>query len=73
MQAPFLDAVAERAERGARLYFRTDFEPYFLEVVAFVRSHAAWEVMEELWPFENETVFQARAVRYFSLIARRRG
>ena len=29
-----------------------------------------WERVDETWPFETETVFQARASSYFSLIAR---
>lgn len=70
MQTAFLNAVSLRAEKGARLYFRTDFEPYFAEVSSLVRSHPHWEIIGEPFPFETETVFQARATNYFSLVAR---
>jgi len=36
-------------------------------------DHANWDVIPEgaePWPFEHETVFQARAPSYHSLIAR---
>lgn len=69
LQSQFLDQLFERVARDARLYFRTDHEPYFSEVVATVRAHSKWSAMEEPWPFELETVFQARAASYRSLIA----
>ena len=72
MQAPFLDAVAIRAEPRAPLYFRTDFMPYFTEATTAVRSSRSWELSDETWPFESDTVFQARARTYFSFLARRR-
>lgn len=72
MQSAFLTAVGERAGQGTRLYFRTDFEPYFAEVAATLAAHALWERVDEPWPFEEQTVFQARAPLYHSLVAGRR-
>jgi tRNA (guanine-N7-)-methyltransferase len=72
MTPGFLKAVAERAGENARLYFRTDFAPYFAEASATLRSQGIWEPLEEAWPFESETVFQSRAATYFSLIGRRK-
>lgn len=71
MQPEFLSAIAGRAGKGARLYFRTDHEPYFRAVEASVRQHPQWELKEESWPFEMRTVFQERAPNYHSLIAAR--
>ncbi len=73
MQPDFLASVAARAGEGARLYFRTDFTPYYDDTKAVLSSHANWDVIPEgaePWPFEHETVFQARAPSYQSLIAR---
>ncbi len=73
MQPDFLAAVAARAGEGARLYFRTDFTPYYDDTKAVLAAHADWELFAdgaETWPFEHETVFQARAPSYHSLIAR---
>lgn len=69
MQPDFLSLVAGRAGEGARLYFRTDHEPYFQDVEAAVRQHAQWKIVEESWPFEMRTVFQERAESYRSLVA----
>jgi tRNA (guanine-N7-)-methyltransferase len=71
MQPAFLDALVKRVGEGTRLYFRTDYEPYFAEVSNLVRGHKCWACIEEPWPFEQETVFQARASRYLSFVARR--
>ncbi len=72
MQADFLTAVAQRAGQGTRLYFRTDHEPYFADAEATLRTHEAWQVVEEPWPFEEKTVFQARAPSFKSLVAVRK-
>lgn len=69
----FLKAVAARSRRGAPLYFRTDHEPYFREVLALLSGHAQWSDPETgPWPFDAATVFQKRAERHFSLVAVRR-
>lgn len=74
MQDDFLHQVAQKAEPDARLYFRTDYRPYFDEVEELLLRHADWELLPkgEAWPFELETVFQSRADSYDSLVARRR-
>ncbi len=72
LQPEFLSAVASRAAAGCRLYFRTDHRPYFADATATVRDSVHWELVEEPWPFEFETVFQQRAESHDSLVARLR-
>lgn len=72
MQDEFLGAVAKRAGQGTPLYFRTDYEPYFVDTKRTVEKHPDWEIVAEAWPFEHETVFQSRSDSHHSLIARRR-
>lgn len=78
MQPDFLADVAKRAGQGARLYFRTDFTPYYIDTLAVFAGHPDWTVLakddspaasSETWPFERETVFQARAEAFHSIIA----
>jgi tRNA (guanine-N7-)-methyltransferase len=75
IQPEFLKAAATRAAPNCRLCFRTDYRPYFEDARATIAGVAEWEITEEPWPFEYETVFQQRAVAtgHDSLIARRRG
>ena len=73
MQPDFLTTVAARATPGCRLYFRTDFEPYFVDAQATIRDHSDWQLVEEPWPFEYATVFQQRAESYRSLVGALRG
>jgi tRNA (guanine-N7-)-methyltransferase len=69
----FLTAVAEKSQKGASLFFRTDHEPYYRDVEAMLRTHSEWmEPDDASWPFEEPTVFQKRASRHFSLVAKRR-
>jgi tRNA (guanine-N7-)-methyltransferase len=72
LQPEFLHVVAQRAGRGARLYFRTDYEPYFRDTESLITRHPNWEIVAEPWPFEHVTVFQSRAAQHSSLIARPR-
>ena len=72
MQSDFLSQLAGRAGEGARLYFRTDFGPYFRSTRDLLSPHPQWESLDEPWPFEFETVFQSRAPSYHSLVARPR-
>lgn len=72
MQPAFLDSVANHASAHCRLFFRTDFAPYFTDTLAVMRHHPRWQPVDEPWPFEFETVFQSRAATHQSLIARRR-
>jgi tRNA (guanine-N7-)-methyltransferase len=81
MQPDFLAAAAKRAGEGGRLYFRTDFTPYYEDTKAVFDAHPDWVSVNssdptapgyEAWPFEHETVFQNRAPSYHSIIARLR-
>jgi tRNA (guanine-N7-)-methyltransferase len=72
LQPDFLTAVAARAGEGARLHFRTDYEPYFRDASQVIAAHADWKLVDEPWPFEQQTVFQSRAEQHHSLTARRR-
>jgi tRNA (guanine-N7-)-methyltransferase len=70
LQPEFFEAIASRAGEGTRLYFRTDHEEYFQAVAAGLARLATWQpVPEAPWPLEHETVFQARAASYHSLVA----
>ena len=69
LQPEFLHAVAERAGKGARLYFRTDYEPYFRDAESLLNRHPDWKIAAGNWPFEQVTVFQSRAAHHYSLIA----
>jgi tRNA (guanine-N7-)-methyltransferase len=72
MRPPFLAELATRATAECRLFFRTDHHPYFEDTIALLQSDPHWQVVAEPWPFEFETVFQARAESYASLVASRR-
>ncbi len=72
MQPDFLENITRRAGEGARLYFRTDYEPYFREVELLLGAHPSWQLLAGPWPFEQVTVFQSRAPHHFSLAASRR-
>ena len=71
LQPDFFEAIAGRSEPGARLYFRTDYGTYFRQVEAFLPSLHTWRTapLGEGWPLEHETVFQARAASFHSLVA----
>lgn len=70
MQADFLESLAGRAGEGTRLYFRTDHAEYFSAVAALVPALQTWQLDPATpWPLEQETVFQARAPAYQSLVA----
>ncbi|HEY8994595.1 MAG TPA: methyltransferase domain-containing protein [Lacunisphaera sp.] len=70
LQPEFFDFLAGRAGEGARLYFRTDYAEYHASVAAFVPKLKTWQSEPAApWPLEHETVFQARAPSYQSLVA----
>ena len=70
LQAEFLEAVAGRAGEGTRFYFRTDHAGYFQAVFSLLPSLSTWKLDPAApWPLEQETVFQARAPAYQSLVA----
>ncbi len=71
MQPDFLQKLAAKtAGQGARLNFRTDYEPYYKDAMAVLQMHAKWEGTDEPWPFEFETVFQSRADTFHSCVAK---
>jgi len=70
LQPEFFEAIAGRARPGARLYFRTDHAGYFGAVAAALPALPTWRPDPAAgWPLEHETVFQARADSYHSLVA----
>lgn len=70
LQTEFLEALASRAGEGAPLYFRTDHAEYFSAVQALFPDLKTWRLDPAApWPLEQETVFQARAPAYQSLVA----
>lgn len=71
LQPGFFETVGRRAGEGTKLYFRTDHTGYFKAVEEFLPSLTTWRRPERTddWPLEHETVFQARAASYHSLIA----
>ena len=69
LQAEFLEALAGRAGEGTPLYFRTDHAEYFQAVAALIPKLKTWRLEPAAaWPLEQETVFQARAPAYQSLV-----
>jgi tRNA (guanine-N7-)-methyltransferase len=72
IQPGFLDRLAACAAPGTRLCFRTDHAPYFAAAVAMLKAHGAWSVQSpDQWPFEQRTVFEARAAMFESIVADR--
>jgi len=70
LQPEFFEAIASRAGEGARLYFRTDHREYFETIAAFLPELPTWRLDPDGgWLLEHETVFQARADAYHSLVA----
>jgi len=73
MKPEFLAAAAAACEKGAPLYFRTDYEPYFAEAKLVVGADPSWRLLPAApLPLEEPTVFQRRAPRHFTLVAARR-
>jgi tRNA (guanine-N7-)-methyltransferase len=70
LQPAFFEFLAGRVEQGGRLYFRTDHAEYFSYVAEFLPTLKTWQPdLAAVWPLEQETVFQARAPAYQSLVA----
>ena len=69
LQPAFLVELAGHAAPGCRLYFRTDYRPYFERAADVVRGSVHWRMRDDAWPFEFETVFQQRARQHDSFIA----
>jgi tRNA (guanine-N7-)-methyltransferase len=72
IQTAFLHELRRRATDHTRVYFRTDHAHYFESAQAVFAQHPAWQLVDEPWPFEHETVFQSRAESYRSLVAQPR-
>jgi tRNA (guanine-N7-)-methyltransferase len=70
IQSELLEVAAGKMAPGARMFFRTDYEPYFADARETIAGHPRWRVVEEPWDFEFETVFQSRAEGFYSLVAR---
>ena len=70
LQPEFFEFLTGRVEQGGRLYFRTDHAEYFSFVAGFLPGVKTWQPdVDAPWPLEHETVFQARAPAYQSLVA----
>ena len=70
LQAGFLDELGARAGQGSRLFFRTDFKPYYNQAREVVASHPRWRLLpNDAFPFEQLTIFQSRATTFYSLAA----
>lgn len=72
VQPAFLKQLAVHAAPNCPLYFRTDYHPYYVAALASVHASSDWEIATTPWPFEHETVFQSRAARHDSFVARKR-
>jgi tRNA (guanine-N7-)-methyltransferase len=70
LQSGFLNEIASRAGQGSRLFFRTDYKPYFDEAREVIAAHPRWRLMAPgPFPFEHTSIFQSRAPTYHSLAA----
>ncbi len=73
IQPAFLSRLANFCAPGTRLCFRTDHEDYFAAAHEVVAEHPDWHVDPAApWPFEQQTVFEAKARSHQSLVAERR-
>lgn len=70
LQPQFLNELRGRVGEEARLYFRTDFRPYFESAYATLQQEPGWQITADPWAFEHETVFQQRAHSHHSIVAR---
>ena len=70
LQADFLSELGARAGQGSRLFFPTDYKPYFDAALETVAAHPRWHPQPAgPFPFEHPTIFQSRAETYYSLEA----
>lgn len=69
LSEPFLYLINRLMHPGGRLYFRTDDRDYFSWARERVGEHPLWQEVGEDFPHERETVFQARAPSFQSLVA----
>lgn len=73
IQSAFLDTMAKFMLPQSRLYFRTDYDPYFEWAAEIISAHKSWSMLPlDHWLFEHETYFQKRSDnKYQSLVAER--
>ena len=72
IQAALLDRLAEQAQIGTALHFRTDHPGNFDYGREVIESHSAWTISDDVpWPFENPSFFQNLFTEYHSLTALR--
>ena len=72
IQPAFLDRLAPLSAPGTLLCFRTDHASYFEAAQDMIGQHPKWQINPTLpWPFEQSTVFAAKAPSYQSLVAER--
>ena len=70
IQPAFLSRLAGFCAPGARLCFRTDHGDYFAAAQQVVADHPDWWIVSAApWPFEQQTVFEAKARSHQSLVA----
>ena len=70
IQDAFLEKLAHHMAPGGRLYFRTDHEPYLVWTHDKLSLHQSWKLLPDApWILEEQTVFQARAASFGSLVA----
>lgn len=69
-----LELLAECADPGAALFFRTDHRSYFEWTRGVIRVSDSWEESAGLsWPYESASFFQELLPDFQSLMARRVG
>lgn len=70
LQKELLDALAERAEPGAWLAFRSDHTGYFAWAQSKIEKHSKWKITPDApWPFEHTSYFQEIKGPHQSLVA----
>lgn len=70
IQDNFLELLAQKSLSEAKLYFRTDFEPYFAWTINKIKESKFWKLDSAHWPYEGETVFQKKMNTFQSLVAK---
>ncbi len=72
VQPRFLELLSSVCRPEATLYFRSDDGNYTQQARNSLIASAFWDIRPaEAWPWERASVFQERAARYESLVARK--
>lgn len=70
IQDQFLTLMASKMAAHGKIYFRTDFDPYFEWATEEINQHPQWSIDKQLnWPMEQSTYFQELMTGYQSLSA----